>query len=157
MYAIVEIGGSQWKVEKNDEILVDLIKNDKGANLKYETVTLLRDDKKIEVGQPYVAKAVVEAKLIDPEVKGEKINIFKYKNKTNYHVKTGHRQKYSRIQITGISTGGSSSSTAAADKAVEVKPAAPKKEAVKTTETKAKPSAPKASTKAAPKAKKVSE
>lgn len=114
MYAIVEIGGSQWKVEKNDEILVDLIQDKKGAKLSFETVTLLRDEKSIEIGQPYVKKAVVEAKLMEPIVPGKKIDVFRYKSKTNHHVKTGHRQKYSLIQITGISKAAAKAEQAAA-------------------------------------------
>ena len=56
MYAIVEIGGKQYKVEKNDEILVDLMDVKEGAKVSYETVTLYRDDKEIVVGQPYCDK-----------------------------------------------------------------------------------------------------
>ncbi len=125
MYAIVEIGGSQWKVEKNDEILVDLIQDKKGAKLIFETVTLLRDDKSIEIGQPYVKKAVVEAKLVEPIVPGKKIDVFKYKSKTNYRVKTGHRQKYSMLQITNI--GKAAAKVAATEESAE-KPATKKKE-----------------------------
>ena len=104
MYAIVKIGSDQFQVEKNDEILIDLLNSEAGKKLSYDTVTLLRDDKKIQVGQPYVKNAKVEIKVIDPLVAGKKLTVFKYKNKTNYKVKTGHRQKYTKVQVTAIKT-----------------------------------------------------
>ncbi len=102
MYAIIDIGGKSYKVAKDAEVLIDLREAKEGDKLSFETVTLFRDDKEIKVGQPYVAKMKVEAKVVDPLVKDDKKTVFKYKNKTNYRVKTGHRQKYTLIKITDI-------------------------------------------------------
>ena len=102
MYAIVEIGGKQYKVEKNDEILVDLMDVKEGAKVSYETVTLYRDDKEIVVGQPYCDKVKLEAQVVNPLVKGEKVIVFKYRCKVKYRRKTGHRQKYTCIKVTDI-------------------------------------------------------
>lgn len=102
MYAIVEIGGKQYKVEKGNELLIDLIESKEGQKVKFNTVTLFRTDKDILLGKPYLDKVYVEGKVIDPLVKGEKLTIFKYKSKASYRRKTGHKQKYTKIQVTGI-------------------------------------------------------
>ncbi|NPV00491.1 MAG: 50S ribosomal protein L21 [Brevinematales bacterium] len=102
MYAIIEIGGKSYKVAKDEELLIDLRDGKDGDKLSFETVTMYRDDKEIKVGQPYVAKMKVEAKIVAPLFKDKKKTVFKYKNKTNYRVKTGHRQKYTLIKITDI-------------------------------------------------------
>lgn len=101
MYAIVEIGGQSHKAEKGAEILIDLIAGEKGTLLNFDKVTMLSDNGSTEIGTPYLS-ATVNAEIIDPLVKGQKLTVFKYKNKTNYRVKTGHRQKYTLIKITDI-------------------------------------------------------
>ncbi len=106
MYAIVEIGGKQYKAKKGIDLVVDLINSKAGDDLKFNTVTLFRDDKEIIIGNPYVEKAVVESKVVDPLIKGEKQVVFKYKHKASYRRKTGHRQKYTSINITDISLTG---------------------------------------------------
>lgn len=102
MYAIVEIGGKQYKAEKGAELLVDLMDVKEGAKVKFDTVTVLRNDKDIQIGTPYVEKATVEAKVESVEVKGDKLVIFKFKQKVPHRVKRGHRQKYTKITVTGI-------------------------------------------------------
>lgn len=102
MYAILEIGGKQYKVEKGADLLVDLMEATQGQKLTFDTVTMFRD-KEVVVGKPYVEKAVVEAEVVDPLVKGEKLTVFKYKAKSRFRRKTGHRQGYTRIHVTGIS------------------------------------------------------
>lgn len=105
MYAIVEIAGKQYKVEKGTEILVDLLESKEGQKIKFNTVTLYRTDKDIVVGKPYVEKATIESKVMEPLVKGKKLTVYKYKAKTSQRRKNGHREKYTRLQITGISMG----------------------------------------------------
>lgn len=102
MYALVEIGGKQYKAEKDSVLLVDLFEAKEGQKVKYSTVTMLRSDKDVQVGTPYVAKAVVEAKVEEPLVKGEKQVIFKYKQKVPHRTKRGHRQGYTRIRVTSV-------------------------------------------------------
>ncbi len=104
MYAMVEIGGQSHKAEKGSEFLVNLIEGgegEKGKELSFENVTLISDNGSVEIGTPYLS-ASVKVEIIEPLVKGKKLTVFKYKNKTNYHVKTGHRQKYTRIKIVDI-------------------------------------------------------
>ena len=102
MYAILEIGGKQYKAEKGSALLVDLMEATEGQKLSFSTVTMFRD-KDVVVGKPYVENAVVEAKVVDPVVKGDKLVVFKYKSKSRYRRTTGHRQAYTRIQVTGLS------------------------------------------------------
>lgn len=102
MYAIIDIGGKHYKVEKGRDLLIDLQDHKEGDKVKFENVIMLRSDKDVLVGKPYVAKASVEGKVIAPLVKGEKLTVFKYKQKAHYRRKTGHRQKYTRIEIISI-------------------------------------------------------
>jgi large subunit ribosomal protein L21 len=104
MYAIFEAGGKQFKVGKDDTVMLDLISAKDGDKVSFDTVTVYRDDKTVEIGAPYLKNVTVEGKVVNPLVKGDKITVFKYKSKVNYRVKTGHRQKYSAVQITGIKT-----------------------------------------------------
>ncbi|MGL4561730.1 MAG: 50S ribosomal protein L21 [Brevinema sp.] len=101
MYAIVEIGGQSHKAEKGSEFLVNLINSEKGAKIDFDNVTMINDNGNTEIGAPYLS-ATIQAEIVEPEVKGKKLTVFKYKNKTNYHVKNGHRQKYTLIKILDI-------------------------------------------------------
>lgn len=102
MYAIIEVGGKSYKVENGQELLVDLMNKNNGDTIEFKNVTLYRDDKEIKIGTPYLNDVIVKGKVIEPLVKGEKLIIFKYKPKTGYRRKKGHRQKYTKIQITEI-------------------------------------------------------
>jgi large subunit ribosomal protein L21 len=101
MYAVVEIAGKQYKVSNNDQILVPTRKEKPGDIVKFDRVLLLGSDKEITVGHPVVAGASVEATVMDG-VKGEKVIVFKKKKRKGYRVKKGHRQDYTRVQITNI-------------------------------------------------------
>lgn len=102
MYAIVEIGGQSHKAEKGSQLLVNLIQTEKGKKLEFDAVTMITADGKTEIGTPHL-KAKVVAEVVEPLVKGEKLTVFKYHNKTAYRVKTGHRQKYTLLKVTDIS------------------------------------------------------
>lgn len=101
MYAVVEIAGKQYRVTNNDQILVPTRKEKPGDKVKFERVLLLGGDKEITVGHPVVAGASVEATVMDG-VRGEKVIVFKKKKRKGYRVKKGHRQAYTRVQITNI-------------------------------------------------------
>lgn len=125
MYAIVEIAGKQYKVAKNDTIEVDKLKTEKGK-VTFDTVLLYaKDEKNVEVGNPYVSGAKVEAEVLEQK-RGEKIKVFKMKPKKRYQRTIGHRRDLSVIEIKDIKVG-------AAKKA-----AAPKKEEAKEEKPKAK-------------------
>ncbi|MBQ9020023.1 50S ribosomal protein L21 [Candidatus Saccharibacteria bacterium] len=98
--AVVLISGKQYLVEENETLRVDLLPS---GTKELETAPLLLiDGDKISVGTPEVKGVKVSAKVIDPLVKGDKIRVIHYKPKKREHVETGHRQKYTKIQITAI-------------------------------------------------------
>lgn len=101
MYAIIETGGKQYRVEKNDVIDVELLKEQPGASIEFKNVLFLTDGKNAKVGAPYVAKSLVKGELL-ADVKGEKVISFKYKQRKGVRRKVGHRQKYHRVKILEI-------------------------------------------------------
>jgi large subunit ribosomal protein L21 len=106
MYAIIEESGGQRKVTEGEEILIDLHEGgeaEAGSTVTFDRVLVVGPvggDAKI--GLPYVEGASVTAEVLEPEVAGDKMYIYKFKPKTGYRRKTGHRQRYTRVRITGI-------------------------------------------------------
>jgi large subunit ribosomal protein L21 len=105
-YAIVEDGGKQYKAVEGGTIDVDHFPAEIGDELDLERVLLYSDGENVTIGKPLIEGASVQATVLD-QVKGPKIVVFKYKPKQRYRVKTGHRQKYTRLQIDAISINGS--------------------------------------------------
>jgi large subunit ribosomal protein L21 len=101
MYAVVEINGKQYRAEQGKSLKVDRIEMSPGSDVSFETVVLLSGDNGVKVGTPYVAGAVVKA-VVDEEVKGDKVIVFKYKPKKDYRRTQGHRQKYTVIKVQEI-------------------------------------------------------
>jgi len=101
MYAIVEIAGQQFKVEEGKKIFVHRLENEEGKSVEFDKVLLVEDGDNIVVGEPVIKDFVVEGKVVD-HVRGDKVIIFKKKRKKGYRVKNGHRQNFTRIEITGI-------------------------------------------------------
>ncbi len=99
MYAIIETGGKQYRVQEGDELNVELL-GEEGA-VKFDKVLFFTDGKNSEIGVPYVSKCVVHAEVMGLD-KGPKVIAFKYKRRKNYRRTVGHRQKYSRVKITKI-------------------------------------------------------
>lgn len=111
MYAVVEIGGHQYKVSEGDVLFVDKQADETGGTLTFDRVLLINDGNgKVDVGQPVVDGASIEATLLD-NVKSDKVIVFKKKRRKGYRVKRGHRQPMSQIEINKIATSGSSKST----------------------------------------------
>jgi large subunit ribosomal protein L21 len=102
MYAIIESGNKQYKVVSGSEIDVELLGQNNGGKVKLDKVLLVSGDDNIKIGTPYVKGAAVEASVIG-DIQDDKVVSFKYKNKTGYHRTIGHRQKYTRLKIEGIS------------------------------------------------------
>ena len=121
MYAIVEIAGQQFKVAKDQKVFVQRLQGEEGSNVSFDNVLLL-DDGKVTIGAPAIEGAAVTAKILN-HLKGDKVIVFKKKRRKGYSVKNGHRQSLTQIQIESIVASGA-------------KKASPKKEAVKTEETK---------------------
>jgi len=101
MYAIVEIGGQQFKVEKDAKVFVNLMEADIDSTVDFDRVLLIDNDGKVKVGQPVVDGAKVSAKVL-AHVKGDKVTVFKKKRRKGYQVSNGHRQQFTQIQIENI-------------------------------------------------------
>ena len=101
MYAVIETGGKQYRVEKGDTLDIELIGEKKDKKVELNNVLLLSKQGKVEIGKPYVKGAKVHAKIVD-NIKDDKVICFKYMSKKNYRRTKGHRQRYSRIHIEKI-------------------------------------------------------
>ena len=100
MYAIVKTGGKQYKVAVDDVVTVEKIDGEPGAEVSLPAV-LLVDGDDVTTDSAALAAASVTAKVVE-HTKGPKIRIHKFKNKTGYHKRQGHRQKLTRVEVTGI-------------------------------------------------------
>ena len=103
MYAIIESCGRQYKVTQGDVVFFEKLDAEEGKKVTFDHVVLVSDDKKIEVGAPYVKGVKVEGKVVS-HGKGKKILVYKYKAKKNYRRTQGHRQPYTKVEITAIKT-----------------------------------------------------
>lgn len=130
MYAVIEACGKQYKVTKGDVVFFEKLDAQEGKKVTFDKVVLVSDEGKVEVGAPYVKGIKVEGKVV-AHGKGKKIIVFKYKPKKNYRRKQGHRQPYTKVEITEIKT-----ATAKTEKVAEEKTVA-KTTAKKTAEAKA--------------------
>jgi large subunit ribosomal protein L21 len=101
MYAIIETGGKQYKVQAGDVIFVEKLSANEGDSVTFDRVLAVSADNGLKAGSPYVEGAAVTAK-VEKHVKGEKIIVYKYKPKKNYHRKQGHRQPYTKVTIEAI-------------------------------------------------------
>ncbi|MAC85996.1 MAG: 50S ribosomal protein L21 [Flavobacteriales bacterium] len=117
MYAIVEIAGHQYKVEKDQRIFVNRLEGKEGSKVTFDNVLLIEDGGKVVVGAPAIKGAKVSAK-IESHLKGDKVIVFKKKRRKGYTVKNGHRQHLTQITIGTIT------------KKAAAKKAAPKAESV---------------------------
>lgn len=105
-YAIIEESGGQRKVAEGEQILIDLYKGgeaSQGESLTFDKVLVIGEPGgSAKVGTPYVGGATVTAEIVEPVAKGEKIDIHKYRAKKGYRRKTGHRQRYTLVKVTGL-------------------------------------------------------
>ena len=138
MYAIVEIAGHQFKVEKDQKVFVNRLATEEGKKVNFDNVLLIGDGDKVTLGAPAIDGAQVSAKVLK-HLKGDKVIVFKKKRRKGYRVKNGHRQALSEIVIEGIKASGAKK---AAPKK-ETKKAEPKKAEAKATAPKAEKAAPK--------------
>ncbi len=152
MYAIVEIAGQQFKVEKDQEIFVHRLEGEVDSKIEFDNVLLYDNDGKVSVGTPNVEGVKITGKIVE-HLKGDKVTVFHKKRRKGYQKENGHRQYLSKILIEGIVTGAKKTKKAAETPKAEAKketPKAEKKEVKAPKETK-----PKAETKTAkPKAEK---
>ncbi len=141
MYAIVEIAGQQFKVQKDQKIFVHRLDAKEGSKVDFDRVLLVDDGKKVSLGAPVISGATVSAK-VEEHLKGDKVIVFRKKRRKGYAKKNGHRQSFTALTINDIKVGGkpaAKTSTAkkeddspkAETKKAAPKKAAPKKEAAK--------------------------
>ena len=104
MYAIVEVGAKQYNVKKDDIIAVNKQAVEKGKDIILDKVLLVCSSKAIEIGQPYVKGAKVEASVLS-QTKGEKTIAYKYRRRKNWHWEKGHRAQLTELKIKSIDLG----------------------------------------------------
>lgn len=101
MYAVIQTGGKQYRVQQGDVIFVEKIDSQADEAVTFDQVLLVGDGEATKIGAPTVAGAKVEGKVL-AQVKGKKIFVYKYKAKKNERKKQGHRQPYTKVEITAI-------------------------------------------------------
>ena len=101
MYAIVDIAGQQFKVEKDQKIFVHRLDAKEGSKISFDKVLLTDDKGKINIGKPILEGVSVSAKILE-HLKGDKVTVFKKKRRKGYKVKNGHRQYLTKIEIDSI-------------------------------------------------------
>jgi large subunit ribosomal protein L21 len=131
MIAVLNIDGRQLKVEENQELYVSRISGKKGDKLTFNTVSLIKNDKSVSIGNPLVDNAEIGVSIIE-QTKDDKVIVFKKNRRKGYKVKNGHRQMLTKIKIDSISIGGTAKKTTA-KKTTAKKTTAKKTTAKKTT------------------------
>jgi large subunit ribosomal protein L21 len=100
--AVIETGGKQYLVSPKDKLVIEKLKGNAGENITFDKVLLVADGDKITVGRPYISGTKVKAKVLT-QGKGDKVVVFKYRAKSRYRRKTGHRQHETTVEIESIS------------------------------------------------------
>ena len=104
MYAVIETGGKQYKVQEGDVVFVEKVEADAGSVVTFDKVLAVSGGGEVKFGTPLVENATVEAKVLG-HGKEKKIIVFKYKPKKNYRRKMGHRQPFTKVHIEKINAG----------------------------------------------------
>tara|TARA_B100000900_G_scaffold24332_1_gene18947 strand:- start:116 stop:433 length:318 start_codon:yes stop_codon:yes gene_type:complete len=104
MYAVIEAGGKQHKVELGQVLEVDLMQEDSGTDYAFENVMLYVDGDDVQIGQPYLENAKVVAEVLE-DVKADKVTILRFRRRKHSMRKIGHRQQYTQIKIKEIKVG----------------------------------------------------
>lgn len=103
MYAIIESCGKQYKVAEGEVVFFEKLDAEEGKTVTFDNVVFVSDNGKVQIGNPYVKGVKVEGKVVS-HGKAKKIIVFKMKPKKNYRRKQGHRQPYTKVEITAIKT-----------------------------------------------------
>ena len=101
MYAVIEACGKQYKVAEGDVVFFEKLDTEEGKKVTFDKVILVSEEGKVQVGNPYVANVKVEGKIV-ANGRGKKVLVFKYKPKKNERKTRGHRQDYTKVEITSI-------------------------------------------------------
>lgn len=111
MYAVIQTGGKQYRVKEGDVFVVEKLAKQPGETVTFDSVLLLEDGSKVQVGKPTIAGASVSAQILD-QTRGDKVIIFKKKRRHNYRRKNGHRQDLTLVKIFDISASGGAKKSA---------------------------------------------
>ncbi len=128
MYAIVEIAGKQYKVREKDKLIVPRLSGEVDETVTFDRVLLVaNEDENIQLGTPVVPNASVTATIVE-HVKGDKVLVFRKKRRKRFKVKRGHRQPYTRIEVSGLSVDGSTKDAQKSSKPTDSKKEKPEQE-----------------------------
>lgn len=103
MYAVIQTGGKQYRVEEGTTLKIEKLTSDKGDDVAFDKVLMIHSDTETTIGQPYIECGKVTAKVVS-QGRHKKIKIIKFKRRKQYMKQMGHRQSFTEVQITGIST-----------------------------------------------------
>ena len=101
MYAVIATGGKQYRVQKGDQIKVEMLDGDPGSKVEFDQVLLLADGEKVTIGTPFVKGSKVTGE-VEAQARAKKIEIIKFKRRKHHMKRMGHRQYYTQVKITGI-------------------------------------------------------
>ena len=101
MYAIVDTGGKQYKVQKGETLRIEKIPGEVGSQVSFDKILMLADDDNVKIGRPVLDDVAVKGHVVEQE-KAQKIIVFKYKKRKRYRRKQGHRQQYTAVKIDSI-------------------------------------------------------
>src|SRR5262245_56447873 len=103
MYAVIATGGKQYRVQPGETVQIEKLAADVGGKVEFDQVLLVADGEQVSVGRPTVAGAKVTAEVV-ANGRGEKLIVYKYRRRKGYRRKTGHRQPFTAVKITGINS-----------------------------------------------------
>ena len=115
MYAVIESCGKQYKVSEGDVVFFEKLDAEEGKKVTFDKIILVSEEGKVQVGNPYVKSVKVEGKVVS-HGKAKKILVYKMKPKKNYRRMQGHRQPYTKVEITSIKLAAKKTATKAAEK-----------------------------------------
>lgn len=118
MYAIVETGGKQYQLEEGRYVDIELLEGEKDSKVVFDKIVMIVNGKKSKVGQPYVAGASVEGKIMLHD-RAKKVIVYKQRPKKGYRKKQGHRQGFTRVMISKIRTSAAKKSASAEETSTE--------------------------------------
>ncbi len=101
MYAVISTGGKQYKVSEGDIVRVEKLEAEAGSTVTFDQVLLVANDNDVKIGNPVLANVTVSG-FVEEQGKAKKVIVYKYKRKTGYHKKNGHRQCYTAVKIEKI-------------------------------------------------------
>ena len=102
MYAVIETGGKQYRVQPGDTVVVETLPGESGDAIEFSRVLLISDDESVAVGRPVIEGARVTGQIVEQQVLGEKLTVYKFKRRKNYRKRNGHRQQYTAVKIENV-------------------------------------------------------